>query len=119
MEYKEDVKGNVIVSEEVVSAIANLAATEVEGVAHLHQGITGGIAERLGKKNNSKGVRVVKSGDELIIDLFVDVDFGVQVQETAQKVQRKVKTTVEAMTGTRVIQVNVNVDGVRMKHATD
>ncbi|SHE55378.1 Asp23/Gls24 family envelope stress response protein [Alkalibacter saccharofermentans] len=119
MEYNEDLKGNVVVSEDVVSSIANLAATEVEGVAHLHHGITGGIAEKLGKKSGSKGVRVVRSDDELIIDLYVDVDFGVQVQETAEKVQRKVKTTVEAMTGTRVIQVNVNVDGVRMKATID
>ena len=46
------------ISEEVVAIIAGLAATEVPGVAGMSGGIAGGIAEMLGRKNLSKGVKV-------------------------------------------------------------
>ncbi|MBF7097108.1 Asp23/Gls24 family envelope stress response protein [Alkalibacter mobilis] len=114
MEDRFESKGNVVLSEDVISSIAALSVVEVEGVANLHQGFTGGIAEKFGKKTNGKNIRVVQKDNELIIDLSVDVNFGVQIQKVAEKIQKKVKTTVEAMTGSRVIQVNVNVEGVRM-----
>ena len=50
--------GAIRIADEVVSIIAGLAATEVEGVAYMSGGIVGGIAEALGRKNLSKGVKV-------------------------------------------------------------
>ncbi|NTW72891.1 MAG: Asp23/Gls24 family envelope stress response protein [Eubacteriaceae bacterium] len=111
--------GNVIVSEEVVSAITNLAAMEIEGVAQMSGSFTGGIAEKLGKKSNTRGVRVVRSEEELVIDLNIIVTFGVNIPKVAQNVQKKVKTTVEAMTGMRVMQVNINVDSVKGKDLSE
>ena len=50
--------GSIRIADEVVAIIAGLAATEVKGVAGMSGGIAGGIAEMLGRKNLSKGVKV-------------------------------------------------------------
>lgn len=113
MEDKDRVKGSIVVSEDVISSIAATIVSEVEGVACLHQGLTGGIVEKLGKKN-AKCIRVLQKEEQVVIDLYVDVNFGVPIQRVGENIQRKVKNAVEAMTGTQVLEVNVNVEGVRM-----
>jgi len=113
---KENVQGDIVVSEDVIGSIANLAALEVDGVVQLNSGFTAGLVEKFGKKNAGRGVKVVRNEEELIIDLSIIVEFGVEVPKVAERVQKKVKGSVEVMTGLRVIQVNVNVDGVRLNH---
>lgn len=107
--------GNVEISEEVIGSIASLAALEVEGVVEMIGGITKGLAEKLGKKNLSKGVKVICNEKEVIIDIFLIVEFGVQIQKVGYNVQKKVKQSVEVMTGLNVVQINVNIEGVQSK----
>ena len=109
---KGDGIGSIKISDDVVKVIAGLAAVEVEGVTAMSGGIAGGIAERLGRKNLSKGVKADVGEKEALIDLFVIVDYGARIQDVANKIQSNVKTAVENMTGLRVLQVNVNVQGV-------
>lgn len=104
--------GTVRISDEVVSIIAGIAATEVEGVAGMAGGFVGGISEMLGKRNLSKGVRVEVGDREAIIDVFMIVEYGVRIPKVAQLVQENVKQAVESMTGLNVIQVNIHVQGV-------
>jgi len=109
---KGDGIGSIKISDDVVKVIAGLAAVEVEGVTAMSGGIAGGIAERLGRKNLSKGVKADVGEKEALIDLFVIVDYGARIQDVAGKIQSNVKTAVENMTGLRVLQVNANVQGV-------
>ncbi|HPZ42406.1 MAG TPA: Asp23/Gls24 family envelope stress response protein [Bacillota bacterium] len=109
---KGDGIGSIKISDDVVKVIAGLAAVEVEGVSAMSGGIAGGIAERLGRKNLSKGVKADVGEKEAVIDLSIIVDYGARIQEVAGKVQSNVKAAVENMTGLRVLQVNVNVQGV-------
>ena len=51
MVKKDNSLGSIRIADEVVSIIAGLAATEVEGIAGMSGGIAGGIAEMLGRKN--------------------------------------------------------------------
>lgn len=119
MEKKDDqliIQGNghgsIRISEDVVKIIAGLAATEVAGVAGMSGGIAGGIAEKLGRKNLSKGVKADVGEKEAAIDIFVIIDYGAKIQEVASKIQSNVKDAVERMTGLKVLEVNVNVQGV-------
>ncbi|MFZ7131084.1 MAG: Asp23/Gls24 family envelope stress response protein [Eubacteriales bacterium] len=107
--------GNVEISEEVIGSIASLAALEIEGVTEMVGGITKGIAEKLGKKNLSKGVKILRNENEVSIDINLIVEFGVQIQKIGYNIQKKVKQSVEVMTGLNVVQVNVNVEGVQSK----
>jgi len=104
--------GTIKIANEVVAIIAGLAATEIDGVAGMSGGITGDITEMLGMKNLSKGVKVEVGEKEAAIDIFVTVEYGSKINETADAIQKNVKKTVETMTGLNVIEVNVNVQGV-------
>ncbi len=104
--------GSVKISEEVVAIIAGIAATDVPGVAGMSGGIAGGIAEILGRKNLSKGVKVEVGEKEAAIDLYIIVEFGARIPEVAWDIQDKVKNAVQSMTGLNVVEVNIHVQGV-------
>ena len=108
--------GSIKIADEVVAIIAGLAATEVKGVAGMSGGIVGGIAELVGKKNPSKGVKVEVGEKEAAVDLFVIVEFGVRIPEVAHEIQRNVKKSIESMTGLKVVEINVHVQGVAFPH---
>lgn len=110
-----DEQGAVKISDEVVAIIAGIAATEVAGVAGMSGGIAGGIAEMLGRKNLSKGVKVEVGEKEAAIDLFIIVEFGCRIPDVAWEIQERVKKSVESMTGLNVIEVNIHVQGVNME----
>lgn len=104
--------GSVKVSEEVVTNIAARAASEIEGIAGMSGGITQGIAERLGRKDSSKGLKVKVKENEAQIELYIIVNYGIAIPEIASNMQNKVKDVVEKMTGLKVTEVNINVQGI-------
>jgi uncharacterized alkaline shock family protein YloU len=104
--------GSIRIADEVVSIVAGLAATEIEGVANMSGGIAGGIAEALGRKNLSKGVKVEVGEEETAIDLFLIARYGARIPDVSWAVQENVKRAVEEMTGLKVKQVNVHVQGI-------
>jgi uncharacterized alkaline shock family protein YloU len=108
----EEQGGVIKIADEVVRIIAGLAASDVPGVAGMSGGIVGGIAEKLGRKNLSKGVKVEVGEKEAAIDLFIIVEYEKRISEVASEVQLKVKDAVQNMTGLKVKEVNINVQGV-------
>lgn len=104
--------GSIRIADEVVGIIAGLAATEVPGVAGMSAGLVGGIAEMLGKKNLSKGVKVEVGEREAAVDLYIIVEYGVRIPDVALTVQENVKRAIESMTGLDVVEVNVHIQGV-------
>lgn len=104
--------GVVKIADEVVSIIAGLAATEIEGVSSMSGGIAGGIAEVLGRRNLSKGIKVEVGTEDAKIDIYVVVEYGLRIPDVAWDIQESVKNAVETMTGLKVSYVNVHVQGV-------
>ena len=111
-EYENPDRGSIKIADELVGVIAGLAATEVEGVAGMSGGVAGGIAELLGRKNLSKGVKVVVGDKETVVDLYLIVNYGVRIPEVAWNVQENVKKAIENMTGLAVVEVNIHVQGI-------
>ena len=111
---KSDELGDVRVSEEVVAIIAGLAATEVDGVSSMAGNITNEIVSKLGMKNLSKGILVEVLEDEIKVDVAINISYGYKVPEVSAKVQEKVKTAIENMTGLEVAVINVRVASVDM-----
>lgn len=110
--------GTTQIANEVIAVIAGLAATDVRGVADMSGGVVGGIAERLGRKNLSKGVKVDVSPDErqCSIDLSIIAEYGFRIPDVAMEIQDGVKRAIEGMTGLEVTAVNVNVLGISLRH---
>ncbi len=109
-----DNNGNVNISDEVVAVIASMAAAGVKGVAGMVSGVAGGFAELIGKKNLSKGVKIVKTENQVTLDLSIIVEYGAKIPDVAWEVQEKVKGEVEAMTSLDVTAVNISVEGVNV-----
>ncbi len=108
-------KGIVKIADDVVAVIAAIAAAETDGVASMSGGIVEGLARRVSGRNVHKGVHVEVGEVEAAIDLRVILHYGVKIDEVCKKLQYVVKDTVETMTGLRVIEVNVKVEGVEFK----
>lgn len=110
----KDELGTATISDEVVGAISGLAAAEVRGVAGMSEGIVGGIAKILSRSQIGKGVKVEVGKKEAAIDLAIIADYGSIIPEVIRNIQANIKNKVETMTGLKVIEVNVRVDGVKM-----
>lgn len=108
-----EIASNLTISEEVISIIAGLAAAEVEGVSGMTLGFVDGINQMLGNnKKYTKGVKIELDGNDVTIDLYVIVKYGVKIPDVAFSIQNSVKNSVESMTGLIVKAVNINVQGV-------
>ena len=110
----ESTESNEIkIADDVVAVIAGVAVSEVPGVAEMAGGFAGGITEVLsGKKNLAKGIKVEVGEKETKIDVNILVEYGVRIPDVAFEIQNRVKKAVETMTGLKVIEVNVHVQGV-------
>ena len=111
---KSDKVGDVRVADEVVAIIAGLATTEVEGVSSMAGNITNEIVSKLGMKNLSKGILVEVMENEVKVDVAINISYGYSIPEVSSKVQDKVKTAIENMTGLNVAVVNVRIVSVDM-----
>ena len=105
-------KGTVNISEEVVAAIAALAVSEVEGVYGLSSSFTADLAQLLGKKNMSKGVKLSIEENVVTVECFVVINYGVEIPAVAANIQDSVIGAVESMTGLKVAAVNVDICGI-------
>ena len=102
----------ISISDNVVSDIAGVAIAEIPGVA----GMAGKITEVFsGKSNLSKGIKVDVGEKDAKIDVNIIVEYGVRIPDIAFEIQTKVKKAVETMTGLKVLEVNVHVQGVNFK----
>lgn len=108
--------GEVKIADEVVAIIAALAATEVEGVASMAGNITNEVIGRLGIKNLSKGVKVDVLEGVVTVSLALNLKYNYSIMEVTGKVQDKVKSAVENMTGLEVADVNIKVAGIAMEN---
>ena len=111
---------NINISDEVVTTIAGIAIADIDGVAEMAGGIAGGLSEVLsGKKNLSKGIKAEIDGNDVKIDVNIIVNYGVRIPDVAFDIQNKVKNNVENMTGLRVEEVNVHVQGVNIEQTEE
>jgi len=106
-------QGSVYISEEVVAAIVTQAVREVDGVSGFATSLGGEIAERLGKKTASRGVKIAFEENAVLVEAFILVQYGVVIGDAATAVQEAVAESVESITGVRVKTVNVTVCGIQ------
>ncbi len=112
-EIKAEEPNTIKIADDVVAIIAGVAVSEVPGVSGMSGGFAGGISEVLsGKKNMAKGIKVEVGEKEAKIDVNIIVEYGTRIPDVAFEIQNRVKKAVETMTGLKVLEVNVHVQGV-------
>ena len=114
IETQEEHENSIKIADDVVAVLAGVAVSEVPGVAGMAGGFAGGISEVLsGKKNLAKGIKVEVGEKETKIDVNIIVEYGARIPDIAYEIQNRVKKSVETMTGLKVLEVNVHVQGVK------
>ncbi|WP_461812436.1 Asp23/Gls24 family envelope stress response protein [Faecalimonas sp.] len=106
--------GEVKIADEVVAIIAGLAAMEVDGVASMAGNATRELIGKLGMKTLSKGVKVDVLEGIVTVCMNLNLKYGYSIKEISGRVQEKVKTAIENMTGLTVADVNIRIAGVEM-----
>lgn len=112
---EDDGIGTVKIADDVVAMIAGIAATEIDGVSAMAGNITNELMSRVGMNKLTKGVRVEVRSGQVKVDLSLILEYGYNVLATCQKVQNKVQSTIESMTGLNVIDVNIRIAGINMQ----
>ncbi len=103
--------GRVMISEDVVAAIALHSLSDIEGFAGLASKPGSDIVELIGKK--SRGIKVtINENNDLEIDCNVLIAYGQSVVTMAKAIQETVAGAVESTTNAKVLSVNVNVCGI-------
>ena len=100
---------NITYNNEVVAIIAGLAANEVEGIAGMCT-VSSGLKNK--NRNVTKGVKVEVGTEEVAVDLYVIVEYGIPIQRAAGDAQENVRKAIESMTGLHVVRVDVHVQSV-------
>jgi len=109
-------RGKVEVSAHAIGAIAAQAALECYGVAGLasrRQRL--GAIERLAPADLARGVEARFIEDHVVIDLWVILEHSLRVVEVAHNIMVIVKYAVEQALELHVVQVNVNVQALRVR----
>lgn len=112
---KQVVQSELVISEDVIAAIAMKEAKDVEGVV--------GFADRrsvFSKKDGvARSVRVSINENEVKIHLYLTLSGTCRIQEVCSQVQRNVKGAVQNMTGRVVTKVNISVVGADFTEPTE
>ena len=111
-----DEKGSINISDEVVAAIAANAALEVEGVAGMPASFGKDIADLLGLRSLTRGVKLQADEDGITFDVCITVAYGASVSDVAKAVQTSVTSAVESATGFTVKTVNIHVCGIALEN---
>lgn len=106
--------GTVRIADDVVAMIAALAAMEVDGVAAMAGNLTNELLSRVGVRGLSKGSKVEVSGKKVKVGLAITMEYGYNIPATCQRVQAKVKSAIENMTGLEVLDVNIRIAGINV-----
>ena len=109
-----EVGGETEIDDEVIGAVAGVAAREIEGIFSLGtSSIRRAIAERVGgAEQRARGVAVEAGRREAILDIELQVIYGFSIPETIVKVRQNVARRVLEMCGLVSKEININVTGI-------
>ena len=106
--------GTVKIADDVIALISAFAAMEVEGVSGMAGDISMEAVSKGGMKRLGKTVKVDVTKEGVEVDLAIDLVYGYSIPETCSKVQNRVSSAIENMTGLVAKDVNVRVAGIKM-----
>ncbi|HKT37058.1 MAG TPA: Asp23/Gls24 family envelope stress response protein [Ktedonobacterales bacterium] len=108
-------RGKIEVAPRAIATIAGRAVAECYGVVGIAARRTRlGAVEMLAPEHYNRGVEVRFANDHITIEVYVVLEHGLRISEIAHNIMEGVKFAVEKALGMRVVQVNVNVQALRV-----
>ncbi len=104
--------GRVYIYDEVLKTIIAASVTEIKGVAGMSPGFVEELIEGFGKKTHSKGIKISYKNQQMIIDLYVIIEYGTKIPDISWDIQQNVKRTIEKILNIKTSKVNINIQGV-------
>lgn len=102
------------IASDVIAMITGIVSSDVEGIAGMSGGIVDGIAEKLGRRDLTKGIKVKVDEDKVTIDLNVIAEYGKSIVESTSSLKNNIRGSVEKTTGLKVVSININVLGLEV-----
>lgn len=110
----KNIQGTIEIAPEVLETIANIATSEIEGVAKMQSNFTTDALEKLGKVSSSKGVKIEQDDHgEIIVDIYCSINFGMNIAEVAQNIQNNVRQSILDMTELSTKEVNIFIQNIQ------
>lgn len=100
--------GEVLIADEVVSAIAGLATLEVDGVLAL----SGKLSDSFSTKNNYEKVKIRVEDHFVYVDLSIHVKYGYSIPKITKQIQEKVISSLKSMVELTCKEVNIKITKV-------
>lgn len=107
-------KGKVNLNRNILLSIINLAAKEITGVSRLTESF-GSFFRKIFTNNSFEGVRIINNGGTITIHVYLNVYYGVKVNDVVYRVQQSIKNGVSSMIDLSINSINVHVMGVDIK----
>ena len=111
--------GEIKIHENVLSSLARRAALGVEGVSRLAGSIlVDNIAEIVGSRRmQDRAVTIdIQEDNRVAVEIKINIKIGYRLPEVAEKVQKAVIDSIEAVTGMTVTGVNVLIQELEEEH---
>lgn len=116
MPTKDESRGTIDISKAAVATIANQAVNQCYGVVGMaNKNLVNGIANLL-SRDSRRGIEVSVEDEELVLDIYVIIEYGTRIRVVAESIQNTVKFHVEKAMGIPVRAVNVYIHGLRMSN---
>ena len=107
--------GEIEITNEVLATLAGISAVSCYGIVGMaSKKARDGLVELLGNDNLSRGVKVATQGNDVIIDLFIVVEYGISITAVTHNIIDTVKYNLENLAGVKVKKINIKVEGVRV-----
>ena len=107
--------GSVKIADDVVASIAAIAACEVDGVKSIDGTASENLFSKVGIRGVTRGAKVEVNGKQVRAAVAIIMDYGYNIPETCQYVQKRVKNSIENMTGREVDDVNIRIAGINVE----
>ncbi len=112
---EETYLGHIEISPKAIASLTGQAVLECYGVVGMaNKDLRDGIAEILPGENYQRGIDVKLVHQEIVIDLYVVIEYGTRISEVAHGIMNRVQFSVEKALGIPVGQVNVHVQGLHV-----
>jgi uncharacterized alkaline shock family protein YloU len=114
MTTNETPQGTIEISPNAIATLASHAALQTYGVVRM---ATPNLASDLAAsftRDPNRGIIVKQDGSQIIIDVYVIIEYGTRIASVANSLINGVRYTVEQSIGIPVGQVNVHVQGLRV-----